>query len=229
VGVRGQIESQAAYEYYRKVDPSGNHWTYRMVSTSGGSTNDTLYEESTGLPASITVDGLTTTFKYGEGGKVVEKDTPETVTRLSYDYSSGKVNYVEKCSKSNPNSCNRSHFKYDAHGNLKTAEADASVHVPRQHVSLSYDRKGRIATLQGSGRLIELKYGPYSKPVRIKVSGIGAIEVDYDDSGQIVSTRVMGSDGKAAREQRRISVQVLTAMKELQEILQPAGVSLTFL
>lgn len=211
----GRTISTASYEYIMKYKNTGETWTYRMISSLDGQKTETTYNKCCGLPILIKRGKDITSFKYDKKGHVIEKSTPNLITKLQYHKKFGKVTRVDKFSKLTKRK-DWSQFKYDGKGNLIFAK-----NSEKQGVKLIYDRNGRIASMvDHKKRVIQFKYNENSKPVEIKDPKLGAINVSYTNSGQI--KKVESSAG------RRIALQVTSAFQNLLDIIRPAGVTLAF-
>jgi YD repeat-containing protein len=215
----GDSISNSSFEYFLKRDARGGEWLQRLVSTNDGFVTDTVYAEGTGLPLSITQGGEVTNFEYDAKGHVTRKETASEITELRYDPQVDKVAYVARSSKHNPKSSIWSKFVYDPAGNLLFAE-----NSEKQSVRLQYDANGRIESLEDQARRrIEFTYGVNSKPVEIRrVDGtkVQRIKVTYTADGEI--EKVESPDGRA------VALEVTSAFQNLQDIIRPAGVTLSF-
>ena len=110
-------------------------------------------------------------------------------------------------------------FSYDAAGNLIYAENSDG-----KSVTLKYDAVGRIETMISKDQSrIEFAYNENSKPIEIRLvvgDKIQRIVVTYTASGEI--EKAESPDG------RQVALAVTTAFQNLQDIIRPAGVSLSF-
>ncbi len=212
----GKPISNSGYEYFIKYKPSGEEWTYKLVSNLDGDRTETVYNECCGLPLLIKRGSEETAFEYDPKGRVTKKITPTDITKLEYHAKVGKVTRVERFSKVNKTDRDWSQFQYDDKGNLVFAKNSAG-----KGVKLVYDRSGRIQTMiDQAKRQIQFQYNENAKPVRITDPQLGSITVSYTNSGEI--KKVESSAG------RRIALQVTSAFQNLLDIIRPAGVSLSF-
>jgi YD repeat-containing protein len=215
-GSDGKLISSSKYEYYMKRKADGEEWTYKMVTVLDGDRTETTYNECCGLPLIIKHGGEETTFSYDTKGHVTEKNTPNEITKLTYDSNLGKVIKVARFSKLDKKQSNWSEFKYDPKGNLIFAR-----NSDNKGVQLFYDTNGRIKAMKDqSQRTIAFKYNENSRPIEITDPQLGTINVSYSNSGEI--KEVKSTSG------RKIALQVTSAFQNLLDIIRPAGVSLSF-
>ena len=212
----GVVISKARYEYFLKYKPSGEEWTYKLITDLDGNRTETVYNMCCGLPLLIKRNGKETTFAYDRRGHVTLKETSSQVTKLDYNSQCGKVTKVIRYSKRNPKRQRWSKFKYDKSCNLTFARNSS-----KKGVKLHYDRFGRIASMVDQDRRrLTFEYNEQSKPIKITDPKLGSISVSYKNSGQI--NKIESSAG------RSIASKVSSAFKNLLGIIQPAGVTLTF-
>jgi YD repeat-containing protein len=228
--------SKSTYEYFNKRSASGVEYTSRLVSNIDGEVTDTRYNEA-GVPIFISrgdektaghanvedASGSTNEeeakLEYDSNGHVTRKETPTDITDLEYDPRANKVSYVRRTSKADPKDTTWSRYKYDDKGNLAEATNDSGLAV-----HLNYDGLGRISELRrGGGTSITFRYNRISKPVEIcaiESQKMDCIEVTYTDSGK--TKDVKSTSG------RQVALKVTSAFQELQDLIRPAGVDLSF-
>jgi uncharacterized protein RhaS with RHS repeats len=212
----GQVLSSAKYQYLTKTKPTGEDWTYKLVTEVEGETIETTYNECCGLPLVIKQGKDETFFEYDKKGHVTRKTTPFEVTELHYDPSVSKVDRVVNYKKSNKKNLTWSQFQYDPKGNLIFAKNSQG-----KGVKLIYDNSGRIRTLVDQNKeQINFKYNENSKPIQISDPALGSIEITYNNSGDL--KEVNSKTGK------RVAAQVTKSFQSLLDIIKPAGVSLDF-
>lgn len=217
-GAPGKVISTCSYEYFHKNLPNGVEYMSQMISIVDGDKTDTTYN-TVGLPVRIEKNGEVTTFAYDDRGHVTRKETPDSITELTYDPLVDKVTWVHIASKNAPADVQESRFSYDSKGNLLKANAQGKT------VTLQYDAKGRISELDVSnGQAITFTYNALSKPVIIGLLVNGkpsaAINVTYNDDGSI--------KGVSSDKGRQTALAVTSAFQELLDIIRPAGVNLNF-
>jgi YD repeat-containing protein len=138
---------------------------------------------------------------------------------LTYDEMAGKVASVTRTDKATKKTT-WSRFTYDLKGNLLHA-TDSADH----DVTLAYDSKGRIMTMTNrrakskSVDTVRFTYNENSKPVVIRLDGMGEITVTYKENGE--TDKVESTAGRA------IALTITQTFQELLDVVRPAGVSLT--
>jgi YD repeat-containing protein len=208
---KNQVVLKASYEFWfeTKDDHTGKYLKKGRTDENGAVT-DIVYNEL-GKPLTITRGKRITKFDYYENGLLRKKITPDGVgTLLKYDNPLKKVSRIERGSKATD-------FTYDAKGNLLKA-----LNSDGQKIILTYDLAGRVAGLEDQAkRRIFIKYDPrVNKPSVIDREGVGAISVVYNDKGEI--SKVSSPAGSS------VAVQVASTFNNLLDLIQPAGVNLSF-
>ncbi len=203
------------YEYEIKTKPDGSRYTYRIMTRINGIKTDTIYSQCCGLPIKIARGKVVTNFEYNDKGLLIKKEsTRGDFVKISYDKKHNKISKVV-------NSSGTTKFTYDKKGNLIMAQNDKG-----KSVLLVYNSKGKIQTMvdkQKKGkryvkRALKFKYNSLGKPVEIEMSGVGKIQVAYDNYGEI--KRVESKQG------HKMALQVTQAFQNLLAIVKPAGVNL---
>jgi YD repeat-containing protein len=211
-GREGDVLSQATWEYFNRRRANGAEWLWRMVQTRDERRHETTYHERCGEPVEIVRDGERGTFEYDEQCRLTRKETPTEVTELAYA-AVGKVSRVVRRSADEPGIVRQVDFEYDDRGNLLRASNSDG-----QRVALTYDATGRIATVRLDEKVAGFEYDHNSKPVRITLTGGKEIRVRYSPGGEI--EKVESPGGPAS------SLEVISVIQTLTEIVRPAGVSL---
>jgi YD repeat-containing protein len=199
------------YEYEIRKRKDGSNYTYRIYTNLSGRETDTVYSECCGLPLKIAQGKHTTTFTYKDGLLTSKVSTKGEVVKLKYHDSLKKITYVK-------NNEGETFFKYSKKGDLKQAKNKTS------QVNLFYDRKGRIKKMINADRVskkkqvLEFKYNNQGKPINIAMGGIGSIQVDYDNYGEIKNVN--------SKEGHKMALKVTQAFQSLLAIVKPAGVNL---
>jgi YD repeat-containing protein len=214
----GKVTSASSYEYFNKHLPDGGEYTERLIVTEDGQKTDTTYN-TVGLPVRIALNDEVTSFVYDDRGHVTRKETPDSITELSYDPVVDKVTWVRITSRTDPKDVQESRFTYDAKGNLLKGVSG------NETITLQYDTRGRISEMDAAdGRAIAFDYNANSKPVTITLlknhTPSGAIKVSYKDDGSI--------DQVSSDQGRTIALAVTSTFQELLDIIRPAGVTLSF-
>ena len=177
-------------------------------------TLDVTYHPEFGRPVSIKKNGTVTTFAYFPNGLVHEKTT--SASRLSFEYKN-QFNKVSRVlaeftdAKGKAFRKRDTTFSYDAKANLVFA-----ANSDGQTVRLSYDVRGRIATIVDQAKKeVLIKYDEkLGKPSIITRPKLGAISVTYKASGEI--NKVESKDGPI------VAVQVASTFNNLLDIIAPA-------
>lgn len=213
----GRAISAKTYEYFSKTMPDGTTYTARLIQTIDGDRTDTTYNTA-GLPLRIEENGEVTTLAYDDLGHLTHKETPDSITDMTYDPAANKISWVRIVNKKDPKDVQENRFTYDSKGNLLKAESGS------KSVTLQYDSRGRISELDAAdGRSLTFTYDENSKPVTINLlvhgKPSGSITVTYDVSGAIE---------KVSTDKDLVAKAVMTAYQELKDLVQPAGVDLSF-
>jgi YD repeat-containing protein len=208
---QAKIVTKAKYEFWyaMKSDRTGK-FLQKSRTQENEMTTDVTYNDL-GRPLVITANGKNTKFSYYENGLLQKKTTPDgVVTVLYYDNPFKKVSKVERSGKT-------SEFSYDAKGNLVKANNSDG-----QKISLAYDAKGRISVIEDQAkRKVKIQYEDrFGKPSTIEREGVGSISVTYTPKGEI--DKVKSAAGSS------VAIQVASTFNNLLDLLQPAGVNLSF-
>ncbi|MGB0453609.1 MAG: DUF6531 domain-containing protein [Bacteriovoracaceae bacterium] len=202
------------YEYEIKAKPDGSLYTYRIYTEVNNVKTETIYSECCSLPLKITRGKHVTQFDYNEKGLLTKKtSTKGEYVELEYHKKFNKISKVT-------NKKGWTSFDYDKKGNLQKA-----VSSKGKSVMLFYDRKGRITKMVDYSkktkkkRTLSFVYGGLGKPVEIAMSGVGKINVAYDNYGEIKKV-----DSKSGQ---KMAIQVTQAFQSLLAIVKPAGVNLS--
>jgi YD repeat-containing protein len=222
----GHTVSTVSMDYLQRTS-LGRQWTYKLISTTDGEKTETVYDEATGSPLSVTRGNNISTFRYDSKGHLINKDSADATSTLEYDANSGKVSHVAICPKNGYQDCVISDFGYDYKGDLiaatsKTAGKPNTTRV----VALGYDEHGRIAFMTEKKKTVTFQYDNNSKPTQIGVSGVGAIIVKYTSDGEVRNVSTV-SDTNSEGDKRRIALQVTEFFQGLLDIIRPAGVNLS--
>lgn len=200
----------ARYEFWFEKNQSGtDKYLARSKSVENGSVAEVTYNEA-GRPIVVNKDKFITKFTYNKEGLLDTKLAPNgTLTKLSYDPKFRKVSKLVQGKKTTT-------FVYDDKGNLSRAINSEGIQV-----NLKYDQRGRIVAMQDQAkRKINIQYDErFGKPNVIEREGVGKITVAYKASGEIDKVSPAGSS---------VAIQVASTFSNLLELIQPAGVSLTF-
>ncbi|GAM11185.1 tRNA nuclease WapA [Geobacter sp. OR-1] len=205
--------SSASYEYFFEVQDNGIQYTRRLISNIDADITDTEYNDNE-QPLKITRNGKEVRFAYDPWGQVTLKETPSTRTEMGYHTTLNKVSWVRVTDRKSGD-IEESKFSYDTKGNLVTAHNDDVGQI-----KLTYDPQGRVATMNSDKGELAISYNENSKPLKISLKGVGDITVTYTADGEIA-----GVDSPGGEE---VALQISATVQQLQKILKPAGISLSF-
>ena len=110
-------------------------------------------------------------------------------------------------------------FLISSKGDLKLAKNKTN------QVNLFYNAKGRIVKMINNNKkkkakqVLEFTYNNQGKPIEIAMGGVGKINVEYDNYGEIKNV-------KRSKQGHRMALKVTQAFRALLEIVKPAGVNL---
>ena len=105
-------------------------------------------------------------------------------------------------------------FDYNEKGDIIFAER------PEEGISvyLVYNSNGSIKIMKQNENLMLFEYNSNKKPVKITLEGVGAIEVKYNQYGEI--SKVESPDG------RGMALKVTSLFQELLSLIKPPNVNL---
>lgn len=212
----GEVVNQATYEFWHKDNKDGGGpFLLRVRTESTTEVVDVTYHEKFGKPVVMTKNGFTTNYAYAEDGLLKTKSTAQNVFEYEYNKQTRKVTRVLTSFKDEKGKVARkrkTEFEYDARGNLIYAHNDEG-----QRVWLSYDKRGRIATIKDQAKkIVEIAYDDRfaNKPSIVKRPGLGTIVVKYTNDGTI--ERVDSKEGPS------VAVQVASTFNNLLDVIAPA-------
>ncbi|MEK7356402.1 MAG: hypothetical protein AAB250_08130 [Bdellovibrionota bacterium] len=159
-------------------------------------------------------NGVTTTFDYFQNGLVREKTT--NAMRLTFEYKNdfnkvSKVNTEFLDQKGKVLRKRETTFDYDTKANLVTAQ-----NTEGQLVKLTYDTRGRIATIvdQAKKEVLVKWDDKLGKPAQITRPGLGTINLMYKANGEI--SKVDSPNGP------QVASQIAVTFNNLLDIIAPA-------
>jgi hypothetical protein len=156
----------------------------------------------------ITRGEQTTRFEYNNRCLLISKFSNTGVdVKIEYHPSLEKIIRVE----SNGRVTN---FDYNEKGDIIFAER------PEEGISvyLVYNSNGSIKSMKQNENLMLFEYNSNKKPVKITLEGVGAIEVKYNQYGEI--SKVESPDG------RGMALKVTSLFQELLSLIKPPNVNL---
>ena len=200
------------YEYEIRKKKDGATYTYRIFTSVNGRDTETIYSECCGLPLKITQGKDVTTFTYEDGLLTSKVSTKGEMVKLKYNKELKKISWVK-------NNEGETFFDYSPKGDLKLAKNNSN------QVNLFYNNKGRIVKMVNNDKknktkqVLEFSYNNQGKPIEIAMGGVGKINVEYDNYGEIKNV-------KRSKQGHRMALKVTQAFRALLEIVKPAGVNL---
>ncbi|MFT4559929.1 MAG: YD repeat-containing protein [Porticoccaceae bacterium] len=212
-GFNGRVRTNR-YEYWIKTREDGSNYTQRILTNINGLVTDTLYDGRFSQPIEISRGNKKTTFEYDSAGRLARKQTPSSVIALKYHPVHAKITEVTE-SDLDGKLVKSSAFEYSETGNLLHAENSKG-----QTVELTYDSKGHIRKVKFNDETLLMTNNDVGKPIRIEMEGVGSIDVEYDDFGEVAKAE--------SEEGSKIAARVTAAFQKLTTIIKPAGVNLNF-
>lgn len=200
------------YEYEIRTKENGDRYSYRITTDINGIVTQTTYNECCGLPIKISRNGRVTTFEYNNRGLITEKAREDEIIRMEYHPELDKMTYVSYYSPGYDEPYEWYRFQYDDQGNLTHAEDDT------RWVTLHYNEKKKITQMESQDKILNFIYNEIGKPIQIEIDGVGAINITYDEWGEI--KRVESEEGHS------MALQVTQAFQDLLALVKPAGVNL---
>lgn len=209
-----EVKNDARFEFWHKTRPDGRKYLARVLTKTLANTLDVSYHPEFGRPTSVKKDGIVTTFDYYPNGLVREKTANNMrlafeyknefnkVSRVATDFLDVKGKVVRKRETS---------FLYDPKANLVAAQNSDG-----QAVKLTYDTRGRIATIVDQAKKeVVVKWDEKTgKPAQITRPGVGSIKLTYKASGDI--NKVDSPDGPT------VASQIAVTFNNLLDIIAPA-------
>ena len=209
-----EIVNDSRFEFWHKTRADGQKYLARVLTKSMTDSLDVTYHPEFGRPTAIKKNGLTTTFDYYANGLIKEKTTANARMLFEYKNSFNKVSKVSSEFYDDKGKVARKRettFNYDPKANLIFAE-----NTDGQTVKLSYDDRGRIATIADHAKKeVLIKYDEKTgKPSSITRPKVGTINVVYKPNGEI--SKVDSTDGPT------VAIQVASTFNNLLDIIAPA-------
>lgn len=203
--------SDDMFEYLTSVDAYGTRYVVGEIFTIDGVTTETR-RHPCGQPTLKRRGNWQTVFDYDDDCRLILKRSESEEIRLEYDRRSGKISHVLERDLLD-GSESESWYSYDLRGQLTEARNGRG-----QKAVLSYDDRQRIVAMADeTGLELTFVYNERGKPVRIAITGMGAIDVSYDASDEI--TGVTSDQG------HEMALRVTQAFQALLALVKPAGVN----
>lgn len=228
-----EVTNQSSYEFFHKPRQDGlGLYLHRVKTVNNGAVTDITYHPVFGKPLAIIENGEKTEYSYYSNGYVHTKKEPGRQMKYEYKGKCQKVSrvytqYIEmvenpvakgKSKKRDVSAVEKvtrrfyTDFRYDP----KKCNLVAARNSEGQRVSISYDVHGRIDKIvDQTKKPIHIKYeSKFGKPAMVSRPGLGTIQVQYKDDGEILKV-----DSKEGPE---VAVQVASIFNNLLDIIAPA-------
>jgi|GEM_PF-504764 YD repeat-containing protein len=229
-----EITNQSSYEFFHKERQDGlGLYLHRVKTVNNGALTDIVYHPIFGKPLMILENGEKTEYSYYSNGYVHEKKEPSKQLTYEYKGSCGKVSRVytknietvkvpvaKNGKKTRDVSATKEKITRQYHTDFQYDKAKCNLisaqNSEGQKVFLSYDRNGRIAKIvDQTKKPIEIQYeSKFGKPAFVSRPGLGSIQVQYKDNGEILKV-----DSKQGPE---VAVQVASIFNNLLDVIAPA-------
>lgn len=197
-------------EWEISADAFGKRYTSRQLIAQNGVESEWRYH-ACGQPTLKRRGDRMAEFDYNDRCQMTMKRQDGVETRLTYDPRSDKIASVETFDERTERTT-RSEYSYDYRGNLVKASDDNG-----RTVELEYSREDRIdRIIDQDGQVMRFTYNAAGKPIRIEILGTGAIDLEYDASGEIENVE---SDAGHA-----MALRVTQSFQALLSLVQPAGI-----
>jgi YD repeat-containing protein len=209
-----EVVANNRYEFWHKQLPSGQIVLSRVLQNVNGSITDVTYHDTFGKPVSIKKNNEKLNFEYYPDGLIKLKEASNAKIEFIHDTVNKKVSQVKTIflnDKGKTIATRQTSFKYDAKGNLTFAENSDG-----QKITMSYDIKGRIATITDQAKkIVKIDYEErFGKPSVVTRPGLGTIKVSYKPNGEI--QKVDSAEGAS------IASQVASTFNNLLDVIAPA-------
>lgn len=209
-----EIVNESRFEFWHKAHPNGKRYLARTLTRAPSDSLDVTYHPELGRPLAVKKNGVTTTFEYYPSGLIKEKTTAATKLVFEYKNQYNKVSKVKADffdDKGKVVKQRETAFNYDGKSNLVAAQ-----NTDGQSVKMTYDDRGRIATIADQAKKeVLIKYDDKTgKPTQITRPKVGTINVSYKTSGEI--NKVESTDGPT------VAVQIASTFNNLLDVIAPA-------
>lgn len=209
-----EVKNDARFEFWHRTGSDGKKYLSRVLTKSLTDSLDVTYHPEHGRPTVVKKNGITTTFDYHKNGLIREKTTANTKMVYQYENPFNKVSRVDTeyfDAKGKVVRKRETTFNYDNKANLVAAKNSDG-----QAVTLTYDARGRIATITDQAKKeVQIKYEEKTgKPSTITRPKVGSINVTYKPNGEI--DKVKSDDGPT------VAVQIASTFNNLLDIIAPA-------
>ena len=220
-----KVTNKSEYEFWHKTKKDGTRYLARTRSVNNGKTVDTVYDESTGRPAEITQNGITSKFEYFPNGLMKKKVDPINIFAYKYENPCNKVSEVmqkvsyrlpEKPGQRKPSKVENRIFTTEFRYDTKKCNLMAAKNSQGQTVELEYDLRGRITRIYDqSKKEVKITYEErFGKPHIVTRPGLGTIKFKYKPDGSV--------EQFDSKDDPLVAVQVASIFSNLLEIIAPA-------
>lgn len=209
-----EVVNESRFEFWYKNRGDGHKYLARALTKSSSDSLDITYHPEFGRPIAIKQNGVSTAFDYYANGLIKEKTTNTAKMIFEYKNSHNKVSKVMASYFDEKGKVVRKRdtdFSYDPKANLI-----AATNSDGQKINLTYDDRGRIATIIDQAKKeVAIKYDERTgKPATITRPKVGTINVSYKANGEI--NKVDSTDGPT------VAVQIASTFNNLLDIIAPA-------
>lgn len=207
------VNNTAHFEFWHKKRADGKRYLARVLTKSATDSMDVSYHADLGRPVQIKKNNQLTTFGYYGNGLIQWKSTEQYKMNFEYKNEFNKVSKVvtEYFDAARKAKKRETTFKYDNKANLVWA-----ANTDGQTVALTYDLRGRIATIVDQAKKeVRISYEEKTgKPAVITRPSVGTIQVKYKANGEI--EKIDSKEGPT------VAVQVASTFNNLLDIIAPA-------
>lgn len=209
-----ETKNDARFEFWHKIRQDGRKYLARVLTKTNENSLDVTYHPEYGRPTSVKKDGVLTTFDYHQNGLIKEKTVNNMKLVFEYKNDFNKVSKVQTDFLDPKGKVIRKRettFMYDTKANLVNAQ-----NTDGQSVRLTYDARGRIATIVDQAKKeVVVKWDEKTgKPAQITRTGLGMIKLTYKGNGDI--NKVDSPDGPI------VASQIAVTFNNLLDIIAPA-------
>ena len=167
------------------------------------------------FPRSITNRGEKTDFTYNASGLVTRKDSHDAIIEYTYN-DNNKITYYQYTSKNEPENNRWVFFTYNDDNELVEAKNNQG-----KLVLFQYDNHRHITDMSVDDEILHFTYNDMDKPVRIEVLGLGALNVLYDEYGEVDKVEAEGSS-------HSLALKVTSSFTKMLDIVKPANIDFSF-
>lgn len=199
------------YYYEMKTNSDGSAYIYFIKNTRHGVVTETVYNKYS-YPLNISRGNYFTSFQYKDGLLIEKRNSRGEFYQIEYAPESNKITKVT-------NKWGWTEYAYDSEQNLINVVDDKGTKI-----DIGYDKYGRIISINSmnsnnhENQIMTMEYNSMGNPVLIKIKDVGAINVTYDEYGEIDSVDSEGG--------MRIAAEVTYTFQSLLALIKPRGIDL---